>query len=165
MVPCIVKAPGAEKGARRRRLAGLQDILPTLASLADCPLNQEVDGVDLSAALKDDSAPAREVYYSQCLDAPAQSAMVTDGRWKYCYSEEGATEELYDLEEDPCELVNLAAAAGMKDELKKWRKCLISEARRLGDDGILDGDGLKASPFDRGAVEELPVRGMGWRWY
>ena len=165
MVPCIVKAPGAEKGARRRRLAGLQDILPTLASLADCPLNQEVDGVDLSAALKDDSAPARKVYYSQCLDAPAQSAMVTDGRWKYCYSEEGATEELYDLEEDPCELVNLAAAAGMKDELKKWRQCLISEARRLGDDGILDGDELKASPFDRGAVEELPVRGMGWRWY
>jgi len=164
-VPMIVKGPGIPRGARRRQLVGLQDVLPTLATLCGCPLPKPVHGIDLSGALADDAAEVREVFYSQCQDAPRQLAMVCDGRWKYCYAQEGPTEELYDLSEDPAELNNLASGPGAENLLKPWRERLIDHARRLGDTNLLDGDGLARSPLDRSGFAELPIRGMGWRWY
>ena len=71
---------------------GLQDLLPTLAALSGCPLRADIHGMDLTGILRGASAPGRRLYYSQCGDAPRQSAMVTDGRWKYIYSQEGPTE-------------------------------------------------------------------------
>ncbi|HUT32749.1 MAG TPA: sulfatase-like hydrolase/transferase [Planctomycetota bacterium] len=164
-VPLLVAGPGLPKGARRGQLVGLQDILPTLAALTGCPLDAEVHGLDLTAPLRDPKAPLREVLYSQCLDAPEQLAMLFDGRWKYCYAQEGPTEELYDLAEDPQELVNLAARPGAKARLRPWRERLAAEAKRLGDTQLLDGDCLATAPLDREAIRKLPLGGFGWRWF
>ena len=164
-VPLLLRGPGVPRGQRRKQLVGLQDLLPTLAALTGCPLGQRVHGVDLSDVLRDEAAPGREVFYSQCMDPPVQSAMVCDGRWKYCYAQQGGVEELYDLEADPTELVNLAAGSGAEGLLAPWRQRLIEEARRVGDTGILDGGGLARSPLDRESFRKLPVGGMGWRWY
>ncbi|MBM4031852.1 MAG: hypothetical protein FJ291_08720 [Planctomycetes bacterium] len=158
-VPFILRTPGGPKGARRRELVGLQDVLPTLAALTGCPLDAAVHGLDLTAA------PARDVFYSQCFDPPEQSAMLFDGRWKFCYAQEGPTEELYDLAEDPHELVNLATRPGGEALVKPWRERLIAEARRLGDAALLDGDRLTTAPLDRSAIPRLPLGGFGWRWF
>jgi len=163
-VPMIFSGPGVAAGTREQ-LVGLQDILPTLASLTDCPIDRAVHGMDLTAALADAGAPGRDVFYAQCGDAPRQAAMLCDGRWKYCYSQEGPTEELYDLQADPQELVNLAAGPDGAGLVAPWRQRLFDEARRLGDVGLLDGDGLVAGPVDRSGYGDLPVSGMGWRWY
>jgi arylsulfatase len=164
-VPVLIRAPGMPAGVRRKHLVGLQDVLPTLAGLTGCELDQEVHGLDLTAALRDDGAPGREVFYAQSIDAPHQTAMVTDGRWKYLYAQQGPTEELYDLAEDPREMNNLAAGADAESLLAPWRERLIAEARRLGDEAILDGDRLAQAPLDRSSFKDLPVSGMGWRWY
>jgi len=164
-VPLILRVPGGPAGERRTQLVGLQDVLPTLAALTDCPLGAEVHGLDLSAAIRDAAAPTREVFYSQCLDAPRQLGMVSDGRWKYCYAQEGPTEELYDLAEDPHELVNLASRPDAEALLKPWRERLIEEARKVGDTALLDGDGLATAPLDREAIAKLPLGGFGWRWF
>jgi len=167
-VPILFRAPQMPAGARRRPLAGLQDVLPTLAALTGCPLGCDVDGLDLTAAMLDPDAPGRDVFYAHSIDAPRQTAMVTDGRWKYCYAQWGAVEELYDLAEDPRELVNLAAAGRRESLTGPWRDRLIAEAKRLGDTDLLDDaspTGLAASPLDRSAFKDLPVGGMGWRWY
>ena len=29
----------------------------------------------------------------------------------------------------------------------------------------INGDRLATAPLDRAAIEKLPIRGMGWRWY
>ncbi|OPX25296.1 MAG: hypothetical protein B1H04_00240 [Planctomycetales bacterium 4484_123] len=163
-VPLIVAGPGVRPG-ERSQLAGLQDILPTLAAMTGCELGKEVHGMDLTGVLARPDAPGRELFYSQCGDDPDQAAMVTDGRWKYCYAQRGCTEELYDLREDPQELVNLAAGPDAERLLGPWRERLIAEARRVGDTDILDGEKLRSSPLDRSALRELPVKGMGWRWY
>jgi choline-sulfatase len=166
-VPLVVRGPGLPVGQRRSQLAGLQDVLPTLASLTGCELGQGVHGLDLSAALRDPAAETRELFYSQCHDDPHQAAMVTDGRWKYCYAQWGGLEELYDLHEDPRELKNLARRpdASHRDRLADWRDRLIAEARRWGDDGLLDGGGLVHATLDRDAINAKPVGGMGWRWF
>ncbi len=165
-VPLIISAPGVSGGERRGHLAGLQDILPTLAELAGCPLDRQVHGIDLTNVLRDRNSSTRELFYSQCFDPPRQSAMVTDGRWKYCFAERGPTEELYDLQTDPDELVNLTAGGGADKLLQPWREKLIAEALRIGDDGIVGSDGkLVSAEFDRTKIADLPVEGMGWRWY
>ena len=164
-VPLIVKAPGVAGGQRRKQLVGLQDVLPTLAALANCPLGRDVHGIDLGAALRDGQAQTREVYYSQCGDDPRQAAMVCDGRWKYCYAQQGGTEELYDLADDPDELVNLAGLPDTERLLRSWRQRLMEEARRLGDRGLLSGGRLAATPLERQAIRNMPVSGMGWRWF
>jgi arylsulfatase A-like enzyme len=167
-VPMLWRGPGIPAGQRRKQLVGLQDILPTLARLTGCPLDQEVHGMDLTDALQTDGAAVRDIFYAQCLDAPRQLAMLFDGRWKYCYAQQGPTEELYDLAEDPHELTNLAAGSVGADTdalLRPWREGLAAEARRWGDTVLLDGDGLATSWVDREALAKLPVGGMGWRWY
>ena len=161
----IIKAPSLPTGSRRDQLVGLQDILPTLTALTGCPLEQEVHGCDLSPVLNDKSIKTRDLYYSQCMDHPQQSAMIFDGQWKYCYAQQGATEELYNLSEDPDELVNLALSKDAESLLQPWRVRLMDEAGRIGDSELLDGDKLVTSPLDRSEIAKLPVTGMGWRWY
>ncbi|MBL7224026.1 MAG: sulfatase-like hydrolase/transferase [Candidatus Brocadiae bacterium] len=165
-VPFLVRGPGIPAGERRKQLVGLQDILPTLARMTGCPLDGDVHGLDLTDACQTADAPVRDLYYAQCFDAPRQLAMLFDGRWKYCWSQQGAVEELYDLAEDPHELSNLATRPDAEALLTPWREGLIAEARRVGDTALFDGDGrLATAPLDREAFKKLPVRGMGWRWY
>jgi arylsulfatase A-like enzyme len=172
-LPFLVKGPGVPAGQRRRQLAGLQDVLPTLAGLTGCPLKRPLDGADLTAPLKDAKAPIREgsgyvrdLYYSNYGQKEWNFAMVTDGRWKYCYAEQGPTEELYDLDSDPAELVNLASKPGNAGLVASWREKLIGQARRLGHTNILKGDGgLTSFPCDRAAIDKMPITEMGWRWY
>jgi arylsulfatase A-like enzyme len=166
-VPIILRAPGLPAGERRRQLVGLQDILPTLAELTGCPLDAEVDGRDMTPAAADGAAAGRELYYAQCHDTPRQSAMVTDGRWKYCHQESGGVEELYDLQADPHELSNLAAGDAPDEALAPWRSKLIAEAKRFADTALLTDDRseLRTSPLDRDAIRKAGIGGMGWRWY
>ena len=164
-VPMIIKPPGMTDGQRRSQLVGLQDILPSLAALTGRQLPQQVQGVDLSAALGSDTAKTRELFYAQCSSEPRQAAMICDASWKYCYAQKGPTEELYNLKEDPHELMNLASGPNGPELIKPWRERLIQEARKLGDNAILNGKGLCATPLDRTAITQLPVQGMGWRWY
>jgi arylsulfatase A-like enzyme len=114
--------------------------------------------------LGDASSAVRDVYYATT-HGLGQTAMVTDGRYKYIYSEANATEELYDQAEDPGELVNLAAD-GAKAELREhMRAKLISCAREFRDDELFDGDELAKTEVDTSGFATLPVGGMGWRWY
>jgi len=164
-VPFLMRGPGIPKGEVRSQLTGLQDVLPTLASMTGCLLPKAVQGLDLTAALRDAKAPLRDVFYGQCMHDPRQSAMITDGRRKYCYAQEGGIEELYDLDADPTELVNLASKPGAEARLAPWREKLIAEALRLGDVSLVKDGKLVTSPLDREAIRKLPIREMGWRWY
>ena len=164
-VPFIMKTPDGPAGQRREQLIGLQDILPSLANMTNCPLGQDVQGLDITEVFADAHAKGRDIYYSQTMDAPRQSAMITDGHWKYCYAQEGAIEELYNLDDDPDELINLAQDAQAEALVTSWRHRLIQEARRFGDTNILVGDGLATSPIDRSALDHLTLGVMGWQWF
>jgi len=164
-IPLIIAGPDAAQGVASHALVGLQDILPTLASAAGTTPGQPVHGMDLTPHLTDPTTPVREVFYSQTLESPWQSAMVTDGTWKYIYSEANATEELYDQEHDPGERVNRIHDPSQADRVAHMRAQLCACAKELGDTRILDGDGFASTPVDREEIRTQPVSGMGWRWY
>lgn len=169
-VPFLVAGPGITPGVRSGELVGLQDILPTFASMAGADIGQDVDGIDLSGHLSgaEKSVP-REFYYSTTQTSKGnggQSAMVANKRFKYIYSEANATEELYDQTEDPGELNNLANDSSCKELLADMRKVLVESSREFKDDLLLSGGELSRFDLDCSKFPELPVKkSMGWRWY
>ena len=164
-VPFLVAGPGVAPGVVSDALVGLQDILPTFATAAGTTPGQPVHGLDLTTHLADPATPIREHFYAQTLESPWQSAMVTDGRWKYIYSEANATEELYDQADDLGELTNHIHDPSQADRAAHLRAQLRRCAEELGDTHLLDGDGFASTPVDREQIRNQPVGGMGWRWY
>jgi len=165
-VPFIVAGPGVLQGQVSDALVGLQDVLPTFATAASADIGQPVQGKDLSDHLADIAVPVRDIYYSTTrTGAGGQSAMVTDGQWKYIHTEGNATEELYDQVNDSQELHNLAHASEQKNRLADMRDMLRQCAIELDDTEILDGDGFSQKNVDRTKFADAPVGGMGWRWY
>lgn len=164
-IPLLIAGPGVAHGIRSSALAGLQDILPTLAAAADSPIGQRVQGADLSANLADGRAPVRDVFYSETGSRGHGSWMICDGRWKYIYSQWGAVEELYDQAADLREELNLASAPAAQPVLQKCRATLRRQAEDLGDTDWLTPDGFAITSLDREAIRALPIKSMGWRWY
>ena len=163
-IPLIVRAPGGvPSGAVRQVPVGTEDVLPTICDLAGIPAPTGIDGRSL-VQVANDGTPVREVYVAQMGDAPGQCYMACDGRWKYCYAEFDATEELYDIETDPRELANLAADATHKDRLRDLRGCVIDWCRDNGDDAMLDANGgLVSRPFTPPTDRPRLPGSFGWR--
>jgi len=161
-VPFILRSPGqVPPGLTSHQLVGLQDVLPTVASLAGLPLDRQVDGVDLSGYLA--GGEVRPHYVAQCLEDPQQSYMVFDGRYKYIYSQWDAVEELYDRQDDPQELRNIATQSSQRDRLAEMRQTLIQWCQDNGDTKMLDGKELASSTIEKPSEPRLMQRFLGWR--
>ncbi len=116
----MVSAPGITRpGGRCPRPASLLDIYPTLVDLCGLTPRKELEGLSLSAQLKEPSA-SRE--------APALTTYlrgnhsVRGERWRYIRYSDGG-EELYDHDKDPQEWTNLAGQPEfqkLKAELARW---------------------------------------------
>ena len=122
-------------------VAGQVDVAPTLMRMAGLPVPSSVDGMSLLALQNPSSGLARR---GVLLEATAESAAdlppwlyrgVVDGHWKYVERTSGR-KELYDLEADPYELVNVAGRAAhatqqqaMASLLARLRECAGTQCR------------------------------------
>lgn len=140
-VPLLVSYPGVPRaGACDRRLvsSGL-DILPTLCDLAGLPVPPAVTGRSLRPLLErpadsDDDPPWRDEIVVETWPFQGDpgrrslARMVRTSRYKYAvYSWGRYREQLFDLERDPGEMVNLAVSARHlpvlqehRDRLRRW---------------------------------------------
>ena len=113
-VPLIIKQAGAE-GAGRRVADPVQhvDLVPTVLDLAKAPGSGNLSGRSLKPLLERSGRLAPRMIYSESLYAWyhfgwSELTSITDGRYRYIRA---PREELYDLEIDPKQQNNLAAAA------------------------------------------------------
>lgn len=162
-IPLIFAGPGVAAQEPSDTLAGLQDILPTVAEMTGASLPRSVMGESLTGVLDGSANGVREYFVSQSLESPRQRYMVLTDRFKYVYHELGGVQELYDVVDDRRELVNLAA--DRPEVVAELRGVLLDWARDNGDENILDGGNLITSPEDAEAVTEYNPGRMGWRWY
>ena len=138
---------------------GGTDLPPTFFAFAEIPLPWKMHGHDLSPLLKrpshdwphpvltvltgkkygsdTDRIPTdRETLYKTA-NVPWWVSLL-DGRHKYIRTLiEGEVEELYDLERDPDELVNLALQPEYLNRLRSMREATLAELRRT-DAGFVD---------------------------
>ena len=147
-IPFILRYPKVlPRGLVSRELPGLQDVLPTLLGFTGAPLQALSDGLDITPHIISET-PLRPFFVSQCNDGSQQRYMLADQAFKYIYHVYGGAEELYDLANDPGELVNLAAAPEHRDRIAHMRAQLIAWCEGNEDHAIIkDGKLAFETPF------------------
>lgn len=109
-VPLIMSWPKhIPQGMVVDEMVSLVDVAPTVLSLCREPIPHSMDGVDLVPMLKGQQNQAREHVLIECIDDPDRLRLKTivTKQHKLTYYLEKDFGELYDLVEDPEELVNL----------------------------------------------------------
>ena len=149
--PLIISQPGTIKaGTVCKTPVGGVDLVPTFFKTAGIELPWKMHGHDLSPLLKNPEAEwshsvllsltARD-YGSDTAKVPTDPKVrdlagvpwwvfLVDGKYKYIRTLiKGETEELYDLEQDPEELNNLALNPEHAQRLKQMREATIAELK------------------------------------
>ena len=126
-VPLIFSGPGVPAGQKRSAYVYLHDIFPTLCDLIGTNTPDSVEGTSLVSALNNGDEQVRDTLFSAYRE---WQRMVKDNRFKLIeYAVNGRrTTQLFDLENDPLELHNLAddkahasKVADLRETLFQWR--------------------------------------------
>jgi arylsulfatase A-like enzyme len=139
-VPLVMRGPGVPQGEVRDAQCYLLDVYPTLCDLVGVPIPETVEGESLAPILNDGGATGRETLL---FAYRGFQRAVQDGRYKLIeYVVDGTrTTQLFDLQEDPWELSNLAedpayaeVKARLREALQQWRTQLDDDQPGQGAD-------------------------------
>lgn len=162
-IPMLLSGvPSDERVGQRRvddRLAGLQDVMPTLLDLAGIDIPDSVDGRSMV------SNDRRDHLYGECNEGSEATRMLHDGRFKLIYYAAGNHLQLFDLRDDPRELDDLATSPAHVEIRDRLTALLVDELYG-SDESWLQGGTLVGLPdqsgeprLNRGLSQQ---RGLHW---
>ena len=157
-MPLIISVPGGPQGNVVQENVSLMDLLPTMLDLAGdhelADLREPIDGQSLVPLINGGSRES--VAYSEIMSdgLPAPIFMIRRDNWKLIYGP-AYPAELYNLDEDPHEQRNLAAAPEAVDILN--RLVAEAEAKAAGATSLF----CHARDVKVGFYERLGMRVMG----
>jgi arylsulfatase A-like enzyme len=121
-IPFMIAGPGvARPGVAAAAPVELLDLYPTLVDLAGLPRPAGLDGRSLAPLLADPTAQLREGALSwRPVAGTGLAVSLRKGRWRYTQWPDGS-EELFDIEADPQQLVNRAWQSPPPASLQEMR--------------------------------------------
>ncbi|MEC7556096.1 MAG: sulfatase [Planctomycetota bacterium] len=123
-VPLVIRVPGLTRPrSSSDGLVELVDLFPTLAELCSVTPPGDLQGRSLVPMLRDSRSPGKKAAYTVVSRGQKLGKAIRSGRWRYALWPDG--EELYDLEKDPNEYVNLATSRQHVDVLAALRAELV----------------------------------------
>jgi arylsulfatase A-like enzyme len=150
--------PRVNEGVVDDRLVAFADVMPTLLDLAGVTIPDTVDGQSMIDS-------NRDYIYGECGEDDHATRMIRDGDWKLIWYPTGNHFHLFDMQNDPHEMTDLASKTEHASTLLRLQKMLKSELYG-GDLEWMDGDQFVGVP-DR-AYRWAPhrslnsQRGDGW---
>ena len=126
------------------QVVGLEDIMPTLLDAAGLPIPETVEGRSLMPLVRGEEMPWRDFYHlehSPAYHPENAHQSLTDGKWKYIWNPITGEEQLFNLEDDPNECVELASRPDQESEVARWRQRLVKELEDRPE-GLSDGERL-----------------------
>lgn len=135
-VPLVFAGPGLEKGVERHTGCYLYDIYPTLCDMVGIAPANSVTGKSLLPALRNGTKHRDRIFLAY---NSIQRSLVKDD-WKYIVYNVGGTrtEQLFDLKNDPGEMVNLAYEPAYAVKVNAYKRMLREEMKKNDDFCKLD---------------------------
>jgi len=132
-VPLIICGPGIPKDVRTDALCYLLDVYPTLCDIIGLPVPESVEGKSLFPLLKDRKAKVRDSLFLAY--RKLHRGVRTDDNWKLIkYNIQGKeTTQLFNLNDDPWEMNNLAHDPAHKTRLRDLTALLKDDMEDLDD--------------------------------
>jgi arylsulfatase A-like enzyme len=129
------------RGQFRNELVELRDVLPTFLDAVGMMKPDEMDGGSMLDILRD--KPWRNILdleHSRIYEPDNAWVSLTDGTYKYIYFTLTGQQQLFDLERDPKETIDLTIADGYEELVQDWRKKMIQHLSIRGAPWVVNGD-------------------------
>ena len=143
-VPMVLTGPpvsGIQANSAHDGVAALRDVMPTLLDCAGLPIPESVEGKSLLPVARGEAATVREYLHGEHTLLGQSIQWLTDGHEKYVWFSSDDHEQLFNLDDDPAELHNLASSA--TERTAHWRERLMQELAGR-EEGFVDGGRLVA---------------------
>jgi arylsulfatase A-like enzyme len=136
LILCPTPGQLEKTGYNRRddRLATLADVMPTLLELCDIPVPSHVEGLSLLGEQR------RDYIYGEYNVNDEATRMIRDGRFKLIYYPVGNRFQLFDMEHDPNELVDLAEDDRHRGTKGRLTELLIENLYGSDEDWLAGGE-------------------------
>ena len=127
--------------------------MPTLLDCAGLPIPESVEGKSLLPFVRGQSVNGWRQHvhgehpYAPLSGGAAQSIhYVTDGHEKYVWFSGDGHEQLFDIDQDPQEIHDLAAGGSHAKRVEHWRQVLIRELTGREEGYVADGKLVSGRP-------------------
>ena len=128
--PLIVSGPGVPKNRMTSAFTYILDLHKTILELSDTPITEDIDGVDLSPLFGNPNARTRDSVFLAFQD---KMRAIRDMQYKLHVYPEINHKVLFDLENDPNEMYNLADNPLYSDKVDELTELMKSWQRKVGD--------------------------------
>jgi arylsulfatase A-like enzyme len=133
-VPLIIAGPGIAEGKTSAAMCYLFDVLPTLGKLCGVASPNRSDGLAFGASLADPAKPARSTMVFAYRNV---QRAIRDDRWKLIRYPLVDKTQLFDLQNDPAEVTNLADKPEHAAKVQELLALMKQELAAAGDTASL----------------------------
>lgn len=147
-IPMLMRWPkglvGGERGSVIGQTTELRDLMPTFLDAAGvlAPLAERLDGrslLPLAEGKTDGWRQYIDMEHDVCYSPLVHWNALTDGHAKYIFHAHDGSEQLFDLDNDPQELHDLAPQESHQPQLNMWRARLVQHLAIRGVQWVKDG--------------------------
>jgi arylsulfatase A-like enzyme len=128
-VPLVIAGPGIKR-ARSEEFVYLYDLFPTICELAGVPTPAAAEGKSLAPVLAGKPIQGRDYLFTAYKNV---QRAVRDRRWKLIRYPQINKTQLFDLQNDPHELKDLADETAQKGRVEQMLALLAKAQRECGD--------------------------------
>ncbi len=129
-VPLLVRGPDVPKNQRRDAAVYLRDLYPTTCEMAGVAIPETVEGRSFASVLQGKKKSIYPYIFGYFRNV---QRMIRTDRWKLIYYPHIDRWQLFDLQNDPDELYDLAGDAKQKDVLRDLRGKLLAWRKEVND--------------------------------